>query len=71
MGVGGGGWGAQQRIRLGDPVILSRTGTRDLDQDPGTGDREPGLFSAVVGWGVVAEISCVGDPRGIAWRPIR
>ena len=34
---------AQQRIRLGDPVILSRTGTRirtlDQDWDPGTGDR--------------------------------
>ena len=40
---------AQQRIRLGDPVILSRTGTRDqdLDLDPGTGG--PGLFSAVGG----------------------
>ena len=35
-----GGGGVQQRIRLGDPVILSRTGTRDRDLDLYQ-DREP------------------------------
>ena len=37
---------SQQRIRLGDPVIPSRTGARDRDRDL---DQGPGLFSAVRG----------------------